>query len=101
VRYELRFQEEIILLYQEICGRKKKGKLPVDATVILKEWWSKNLVWPYPSVSSSFCVDYNPSNFAGRGQERVGSPDWIERHSDQQLVHQSAKKTLAQGEARL
>lgn len=48
-RLKRKFQEEIILLYQEICGRKKKGKLPVDATVILKEWWSKNLVWPYPS----------------------------------------------------
>ena len=30
--------------------KRKKGKLPKDATTALKTWWASNLVWPYPSV---------------------------------------------------
>jgi hypothetical protein len=30
--------------------KRKKGKLPKDATSALKAWWQGNLVWPYPSV---------------------------------------------------
>ena len=30
--------------------KRKKGKLPKDATTALKTWWTSNLVWPYPSV---------------------------------------------------
>ena len=30
--------------------KRKKGKLPKDATTSLKTWWTANLVWPYPSV---------------------------------------------------
>jgi len=48
-RLKRKYAFQILSLNNEIGSRKKKGKLPSDATVILKEWWSKNLVWPYPS----------------------------------------------------
>lgn len=48
-RLKRKYTYEILTLNNEISGRKKKGKLPSDATTVLKEWWTSNLVWPYPS----------------------------------------------------
>eukprot|EP00210_Caulerpa_lentillifera_P000570 g551.t1 len=48
-RLKRKYAYEILSLNNEICGRKKKGKLPSDATNVLKDWWTNNLVWPYPS----------------------------------------------------
>jgi hypothetical protein len=37
---------------QEVFSQKRsKGKLPDDATLLLKRWWDAHLDWPYPSVS--------------------------------------------------
>ena len=47
------YGEAIRTLNEDFTSRKKKGKLPNDATSKLKQWWSENLVWPYPSVSLS------------------------------------------------
>ncbi|GMH32427.1 hypothetical protein BSKO_00261 [Bryopsis sp. KO-2023] len=44
-----KYGETIRQLNEEFNGRKKKGKLPTDATTALKTWWDGNLVWPYPS----------------------------------------------------
>jgi len=40
----------ILSLKEEFTRKRKKGKLPKDATTALKTWWQGNLVWPYPSV---------------------------------------------------
>lgn len=48
-RLKRKYAYEILTLNNEITGRKKKGKLPSDATTVLKDWWTSNLVWPYPS----------------------------------------------------
>ena len=40
----------ILSLKEEFMRKRKKGKLPKDATEALKAWWQSNLVWPYPSV---------------------------------------------------
>lgn len=34
---------------EEFSNKKKKGKLPSEATDRLREWWNHNLSWPYPS----------------------------------------------------
>lgn len=44
-----KYADTIRQLNDEFNGRKKKGKLPTDATTALKTWWDANLVWPYPS----------------------------------------------------
>lgn len=38
----------ILSLREEFMRKRKKGKLPQDATSTLKTWWQANLVWPYP-----------------------------------------------------
>ena len=40
----------ILSLKEEFLRKRKKGKLPKDATSALKTWWLSNLVWPYPTV---------------------------------------------------
>jgi len=46
-----KFSDAIQVLKKEFQSRQKKGKLPTDATGLLKFWWEKNFNWPYPSVS--------------------------------------------------
>ncbi|XP_076911501.1 homeobox protein knotted-1-like 6 [Bidens hawaiensis] len=36
-------------LKQEFTKKKKKGKLPKEATAILLEWWNSHYTWPYPT----------------------------------------------------
>eukprot|EP00210_Caulerpa_lentillifera_P002253 g2165.t1 len=48
-RLKRKYTYEILSINNEISGRKKKGKLPSEATNVLKDWWTNNLVWPYPS----------------------------------------------------
>lgn len=36
---------------EEFSRKRSKGKLPDDATLLLKRWWDAHLEWPYPSVS--------------------------------------------------
>lgn len=45
-----RHAASILSLKEEFMRKRKKGKLPKDATTSLKTWWTANLVWPYPSV---------------------------------------------------
>ena len=49
-----KFSDAIQVLKKEFQNRQKKGKLPSDATDLLKFWWEKNFHWPYPAVSSFF-----------------------------------------------
>ena len=35
---------------QEHLRKRKKGKLPADATTALHKWWKGHYKWPYPSV---------------------------------------------------
>lgn len=35
---------------QEHLRKRKKGKLPVEATSALHKWWKSHYKWPYPSV---------------------------------------------------
>ena len=59
-----RHAASILSLKEEFMRKRKKGKLPKDATTSLKTWWTSNLVWPYPSVRA-------------RHAPRVcGGPDW-------------------------
>lgn len=44
-----RYSDAIVQLKADFSARKKKGKLPNEATGALKAWWDANLVWPYPS----------------------------------------------------
>ena len=46
-----KFSDAIRILKKEFQSREKKGKLPTDATDILKYWWEKHFYWPYPTVS--------------------------------------------------
>ena len=38
---------------QEHLRKRKKGKLPAEATIALHKWWKGHYKWPYPSV-----IDY-------------------------------------------
>ncbi|GMH40823.1 hypothetical protein BSKO_08727 [Bryopsis sp. KO-2023] len=44
-----KYAPQILTLRDEFRKKKKKGKLPNEATEHLREWWSNNLSWPYPS----------------------------------------------------
>lgn len=44
-----RYAPQIIQLKEEFSKKKKKGKLPNEATDRLRQWWNSNLSWPYPS----------------------------------------------------
>jgi hypothetical protein len=41
----------LLPLQEEFSRKRSKGKLPDDATLLLKKWWDAHLDWPYPSVS--------------------------------------------------
>ncbi|CAK9141190.1 unnamed protein product [Ilex paraguariensis] len=36
-------------LRKEFLKKKKKGKLPKDARLVLLDWWSEHYRWPYPT----------------------------------------------------
>ena len=40
----------ILSLRDEFMRKRKKGKLPSEATTTMKTWWESNVVWPYPTV---------------------------------------------------
>ena len=44
----------ILSLRDEFMRKRKKGKLPPEATTTLKTWWQTNVVWPYPTVRGVF-----------------------------------------------
>ena len=58
-----KFSQAIQTLKKEFQERQKKGKLPSDATDLLKYWWEKNFHWPYPTVSSIHSAFKLESNF--------------------------------------
>ena len=85
----------ILSLKEEFMRKRKKGKLPTDATSALKTWWLANLVWPYPTVR---CKQPSPASespisstvlrrarAAGQRQARARRRDEPQRHADQQL----------------
>ncbi|TKY52306.1 Homeobox protein knotted [Spatholobus suberectus] len=37
-------------LRKEFLKKRKKGKLPKDARVVLMDWWNSHYRWPYPTV---------------------------------------------------
>ena len=37
-------------LRKEFLKKRKKGKLPKDARLILLDWWNTHCRWPYPTV---------------------------------------------------
>jgi len=47
-----RFGSHISDLRLEFSKKKKKGKLPKEATQTLFEWWRDHYKWPYPTVST-------------------------------------------------
>jgi hypothetical protein len=54
----------ILSLRDEFLRKRKKGKLPPDATTTLKTWWQTNVVWPYPTVRGVFSC-CTRGNFGG------------------------------------
>ena len=50
-----RHAASLLSLKEEFMRKRKKGRLPKDATEALKAWWQSNLVWPYPSVRVPVC----------------------------------------------
>jgi hypothetical protein len=44
-----KYASSIMTLKSEFMRKRKKGKLPDHSTEVLKNWWSENIVWPYPT----------------------------------------------------
>eukprot|EP00210_Caulerpa_lentillifera_P009016 g8605.t1 len=44
-----KFGPQIRQLNDEFHHKTKKGKLPPSAIEVLRNWWDKNVFWPYPS----------------------------------------------------
>lgn len=40
-------------LRKEFLKKRKKGKLPKDARLMLLDWWNTHYRWPYPTVISN------------------------------------------------
>ncbi|KAJ8633562.1 hypothetical protein MRB53_026898 [Persea americana] len=55
VRQELKielkqgFRSKIEDVREEILRKRRAGKLPVDTTTVLKDWWQQHAKWPYPT----------------------------------------------------
>ena len=45
------FRSKIEDVREEILRKRRAGKLPVDTTTVLKDWWQQHAKWPYPTVS--------------------------------------------------
>ncbi len=45
------YADTISALQEEFSRKRSKGKLPDDATSVLREWWNAHFTWPYPDVS--------------------------------------------------
>jgi hypothetical protein len=43
-------------LRSEFLKKRKKGKLPKDARLVLLEWWNIHYRWPYPTVDREHCI---------------------------------------------
>ena len=51
-------------LRKEFLKKRKKGKLPKDARMILMDWWNTHYRWPYPTVIEINIMKYIYSNIA-------------------------------------
>ncbi|GIL52363.1 hypothetical protein Vafri_8249 [Volvox africanus] len=53
-----KYSAEVQKLQEEFAKRKKVGKLPQTAVNILKQWWTTNLAWPYPTddIKKQLCT---------------------------------------------
>lgn len=49
-----RYSGYISSLRHELSKKKKKQKLPKEASQILLAWWNIHFKWPYPSVIKHF-----------------------------------------------
>jgi hypothetical protein len=58
LRQELKrkYASSILTLRSEFLKKRKIGKLPSDSTDILKNWWSDNIAWPYPSEADKLAI---------------------------------------------
>lgn len=91
----------ILSLREEFLRKRKKGKLPQDATSTLKEWWQANLVWPYPADEDK----RNLGTETGLNQTQINNCAWmcVRCFDDADFglyicrVHQYAQAPLAQG----
>jgi len=92
-----RHAASILSLKEEFMRKRKKGKLPKDATSSLKTWWTSNLVWPYPSVRAAahslpcFACALTAAPRAGRRQALARRRHRPQRHADQQLCVLAAR----------
>jgi hypothetical protein len=101
-----RHAASILSLKEEFLRKRKKGKLPKDATSALKAWWQANLVWPYPTdddkraLGDDTCLNATQINncaFCVRVlvHGRAARADALPRCA--RRVHQPAQAPLAQG----
>ncbi|GIM08179.1 hypothetical protein Vretimale_12287 [Volvox reticuliferus] len=53
-----KYSAEVQKLQEEFAKRKKVSKLPETAINILKQWWTTNLAWPYPTddIKKQLCT---------------------------------------------
>lgn len=49
-----RYLPYLTSLNQDNLKKKKKGKLPKEATEALLNWWLSHISWPYPSVMNDW-----------------------------------------------
>ncbi|KAK9024264.1 hypothetical protein V6N11_004435 [Hibiscus sabdariffa] len=51
-----RFGNHIGNLKMEFSNKKKKGKLPIEATQTLTQWWNVHNKWPYPTEGDKIAL---------------------------------------------
>ncbi|KAL0421394.1 UNVERIFIED_CONTAM: Homeobox protein knotted-1-like 6 [Sesamum latifolium] len=51
-----RYGSHISSLKLEFSKKKKKGKLPKEATQTLLEWWNSHCKWPYPTEADKIAL---------------------------------------------
>lgn len=52
-----RYNESLQSLRDEFSKRVKKGKLPESSSAVLKDWWNKHLIYPYPSEEDKIALE--------------------------------------------
>ncbi|KAL2345614.1 hypothetical protein Fmac_006899 [Flemingia macrophylla] len=56
-------------LRREFLKRRKKGKLPRDATMVLMDWWNTHHRWPYPTEEEKVKL----SDITGLDQKQINN----------------------------
>ncbi|KAL0357901.1 UNVERIFIED_CONTAM: Homeobox protein knotted-1-like 6 [Sesamum calycinum] len=83
-----RYGSHISSLKFEFSKKKKKGKLPKEATQTLLEWWNSHCKWPYPTEADKIAL----AKSTGLDQKQINN--WFINKRKRQWNHRRTRSWL-------